>query len=128
MFRLSVIKFIGLTLWNFFPYLFQGKITWHRIKSYFKGNIRLIKYEKLPWTIKEQFYYRITRMNPSCLQNKQCPCECPFPAKQLDDDSCELNCYPIMLSPSDWELFKEVKSIDIEQVTLDAKEIIKKIE
>jgi len=33
-----------------------------------------------------------------------------------------------MLSPSDWELFKEVKSIDIEQVTLDAKEIIKKIE
>lgn len=45
-------------------------------------------------------------MNPNCVKNGMCPCECEFPDKQLEDRSCDLECYPPLMDKETWKKFK----------------------
>lgn len=111
---MKYLIFIFKTFLNFFIYF--PKLTPKRIVAYFKGNWRLMHFNSLPNHIKEQFFYRLTKMNPECLKNKQCPCTCPYPEKQLDDSPCENDCYPFMLDEESWNLLCKVSNLDKDEI------------
>jgi len=123
---MKYLKFITKTIREFWYYLwFQpNRLTLENIKAYFQGNWRLLHLTDLPDHIQDQFYYRIVSMNPECRLNGECPCKCPYPNKQLSDESCQNDCYPPFLEKKDWELFANVKGIDITFVRLKAKQIL----
>lgn len=104
----------------------KAKMTPSNIKGFLQGNIRKIldSVNYLPEHIKEQWIFRIGMMDESCLINKQCPCECKVPEKQLEDRPCENNCYTKMLSKEDWIVFKS--QIDLSKIIQVAEERIEK--
>lgn len=101
-----------------------SQITTKNIKGFLLGNFRQFIRSNfpsyLPTHIEEQFLYRISIMNQDCLNNKQCPCSCAVPAKQIEDRACEKNCYPDMLDEMKWELFKEKNNINLSKVEQEA--------
>lgn len=120
------IKFILKTTKEFWYYLwFQPqRLTLTNIKAYLQGNWRLLHLDDLDECIRDQFYYRIVYMDPTCRLNGECPCKCPYPNKQLSDESCQNSCYPPFLEKKDWELFVKIKPIDITFVRAEAKQIL----
>jgi len=94
------------------------KLTPSNIKGYFQGLLRLEDFytRDLNPDTEEQFLYRISVMNPSCISNGMCPCQCEVPAKQIEDRACELNCYPAMMNKEDWEEFKRVNNLSIPKI------------
>ena len=104
-----------------------SQINPKNIKGFIQGNFRYLLF-KWGWKsnyILEQFYYRITLMNKSCLFNKQCPCSCSCLAKQIESRRCENSCYEDMLCKKDWDVFKTKNNLNMNQVTKQAKQIIK---
>jgi hypothetical protein len=71
---------------------------------------------KLPPHKLEQFYYRISIMNPKCIDNKQCPCTCEVFGRQLIDNGCDEKCYPYMMDADTWKLYKEAFYINIDKI------------
>lgn len=105
-------------------YIYTGKIyklTPSNIKGYFQGLSRMYDYthnQKLDNCQEEQFYYRMFKMDQSCINNKMCPCQCEVPAKQFEDRACEKNCYPPMMAFNEWKEFKKVNNINIEKIKI----------
>jgi hypothetical protein len=87
------------------------RLTRANLKGFFQGYFRYILHRFFPGRFMdfrtEQFYFRISRMNEGCLRKEECPCECSVPAKQMEDRSCDLGCYPPMMNKKDWEQFKK---------------------
>ena len=104
-----------------FHYLITGqvyKLTPSNIKGYFQGVWRLenLFTSSLPSLVEEQFVWRVSVMNPTCILNKMCPCQCEIPAKQLEDRACELNCYPPLMNLEQWEKFKRENKLDMYRI------------
>lgn len=98
----------------------KAKINLPNIKGFIQAHYRQVLDEMgfLDDSTKEQWLYRIGIMSEECLQNKQCPCNCSVVEKQLEDRSCENNCYGPMLKSDDWEIFKQ--TIPIESIWKEA--------
>lgn len=104
-----------------------AKINLKNIKRFLQGWIRYIIYKlskikylknvtdellTLPAHKEEQFKYRLQIMDSQCLTQGYCKiCGCKTPQLQMSDESCEGNCYPVMLNKEDWEKFKKENSI-----------------
>lgn len=118
LFSIGVKAFKGLC-----HYIYTGKIhklTPSNIKGYFQGLSRMYDYthnKNLKVFQEEQFYYRMFKMDQSCINNKMCPCQCEVPAKQFEDRACEKNCYPAMMSLDEWEAFKKSNNLNMKQIT-----------
>ncbi len=103
--------------------------TLKNIKGFIQGHYRMLKedFGILEEHIGEQFDYRLGIMNEECIKNKECPCTCSFPEKQIEDRPCELNCYPPMMFKEDWEIFKKENNItknSINQKLYERKDIL----
>jgi len=98
------------------------RITASNIKGFIQGWSRylLIKLGCANSYIVEQFLYRLSIMDESCLSAKMCPCLCTVPQKQIEDRACENYCYPDMLKKKDWEEYKKQKGIDLKTVAVKA--------
>jgi len=106
-----------------------SQINLSNIKGFLQGHYRMFKEEFgiLEVHIGEQFDYRLGIMSEECIKNGECPCECPFPAKQIEDRSCEKECYPDMMSKEDWESFKKENNItkqSIQEKLYERKDLI----
>ena len=101
------------------------KITLGKVKAFYQGTKRKLEFSKLPEYVQDQFYYRITKMDKTCIANGMCPCTCPFPAKQLSDEPCEKNCYPWIMEKNIWEEYCKVMNIDITFVRAEALKLLK---
>lgn len=106
------------------------QINLPNIKGYIQGNFRklLVNFGALPRHIEEQFYYRITQMSEDCLKNGECPCQCKVPAKQIEDRSCENNCYPDMKSELEWAMFKLKHELNPSDIEFEANKRLQKNE
>ena len=91
----------------------KAKITADNIKGFVQGWTRslLDKVGFLDDCTKEQWLYRIGIMDEQCLINRECPCECSVPEKQLDSRVCDNQCYGPMLSCNQWNKYKEIVDI-----------------
>lgn len=57
--------------------------------------------------IVEQFEWRLTKMDVSCLNAQSCKeCGCTCPNLQFANRGCEGGCYPKMMSKNEWNKFK----------------------
>jgi hypothetical protein len=118
-FKLS--KLVKLTLHLFSSislipkYFIEKKLTWSNIKSFFQGTVRLYNFNKEPSYIQEQFYFRVGSARMSCLRERKClECGCTIPDLFLADKQCGGKCYPIMMEKSDWEVYKTVFDIQVD--------------
>lgn len=101
------------------------QLTKANIRGFLQGYYRKVKFWFSPpelTPLQEQILYRFSEMPDNCLFNKQCPCKCVVPEKQYEDRACEDNCYPDLLDPETWELFKKEKNIYMERVKRVARE------
>lgn len=104
-----------------------SQITPSNIKGFVQGHLRYYLF-KWGWKsnyILEQFYYRITLMDKTCLTNKKCPCNCSCLSKQIEFRKCEKSCYDDMLDKKEWDELKRNKNLDIKQISNQAKKILK---
>ena len=86
------------------------KLMW----NYFVGNYRYFLYtKKIPLIrkhIKEQYEWRLTLANPTCLDNGSCiKCGCKTPELLFSSNSCEGECYSDLVSRKLWRRIKEAK-------------------
>lgn len=105
-----------------------AKITFKNIKKFIQGHIRsmLLKLSNNKFVSKfsedlkilephqvEQYKWRLTIMNPQCLNTGHCViCGCETPYLQMADESCDGKCYPEMMSKEEWQNYKETKNIN----------------
>lgn len=94
-------------------------VTWNNIKSYIQGNFRMwLYYSKrlnflLPLHIFEQIAYRLFKMKKECFTNGAClKCGCATPALQMADKACLGQCYPAMMTETEWANYKRFQSIE----------------
>lgn len=97
-------------------YFKKNKLTLKNVKNFLQGNYRLFTFHDKPLYLQEQLYFRLTKMDRTCVSNKQCPCGCEIIGKQLIDDACENNCYPAMMDGETWEVYKQIYKIDMSAV------------
>lgn len=108
-----------------------AKVNFKNIRRYIQGWLRYLKYgfEKwynrnkkeddkqvsfLPDEYKEQYEWRLTVMNPTCLSNGQCViCGCETPQLQMSGEACEGKCYPDMMPKEEWEAYKKANNIKL---------------
>lgn len=106
-----------------------AKITLKNIKKYIQGYIRsfVFKFRHKKYISKfaedlkvlqphqiEQYKWRLTVMNPKCLEEGKCVvCGCETPYLQMSSEACDGNCYPEFKSKKEWDLFKKENKITI---------------
>lgn len=97
----------------------KAKINFKNIVAYLQGHIReWLFYSKnlnwlLPLHIFEQINYRLFVMRKECFSNGECVlCGCATPALQMANKTCEGICYPVMLSETDWHIYKREYNIE----------------
>ena len=90
----------------------KAKITPENIKGFLQGWFRYSLLDVLPNHIREQIVYRVGLMSEECLINGECPCECSIPAKQMENRSCENNCYGEMLTSEEWESLRGLSMVE----------------
>jgi hypothetical protein len=97
----------------------KAKVNLANIIAYIQGHVReFLFYSKkfnmlLPLHIFEQINYRLFVMNKECYSNGECVhCGCTTPALQMANKTCGGNCYPVMLSETDWHIYKRENSIE----------------
>lgn len=108
-----------------------AKITLKNIKNFFQGWVRYIRFKiansnnklikeglkdavVLAPHLEEQFKWRLQVTNPECLKEGKCiHCGCETPMKQMAGEGCEVGCYPDMMEPEEWNLFKKENQIII---------------
>ena len=94
--------------------LFKGKYSVQDVWCYIQGSVRYkLFYSSWKWLIRkhirEQILYRISVMKKECYDNGECvKCGCATTALQMCNKVCEGNCYHIMKSKKDWEIFKSI--------------------
>lgn len=123
---MKYIKFIFISIGKLVYYIFTApsKLSLKNVKKYFTGNKRKLFYEDLEPHIKEQFLYRVTKIDNECLTNKMCPCECPVIERALADEGCDKGCYLDMLDVKTWGYYKGVSSINMKEVENEANIIL----
>ena len=100
---------------NLIPkYFKENKLTYSNVKRFIQGNYRLFTFEQQPIFLKEQIWFRLSKANPECLKNTECPCTCPVIGRASAEDSCENNCYPLMMDEETWEVYKIINPVDFE--------------
>lgn len=105
-------------------YFNSNKITIQNVKNFIQGSYRLYTLQDQPIYIIEQLWYRLSKVNPDCLNNRMCPCSCPLVSKQLADQPCEKNCYPLLMDKTTWATYKEIFNLDMKQIEEFGKTII----
>lgn len=95
-------------------YFKENKLTYSNVKRFLQGNYRLFTFEKQPQFLKEQIWFRLSKANPECLKNTICPCTCPVIGRASSEDSCEKNCYPLMMDEETWDVYKIINTVDFE--------------
>lgn len=93
-------------------YFKQNRLSVKNIKRYIQGNYRLYTFEQQPQFLKEQIWFRLSKANSECLKNTFCPCTCPVVGRASAEDSCERNCYPIMMDEETWQVYKEINQVN----------------
>ena len=83
-----------------------------KIYNYFLANYRTYIYHNLPFLmrehIKEQYIFRINMMDTQCLEEGMCKeCGCKTPNLQFSNQSCEVRCYPEMMSKKKWKEYSD---------------------
>lgn len=92
----------------------KGDYSLKEVADYIRGNVRYYCYHKdhLRWLIalhiREQLVFRIdVMMNRECYLRGSCiKCGCSTTALQMTNATCKGNCYPSMMSRSQWKQFK----------------------
>lgn len=79
-----------------------------KVIDYIIGNYRMFMFKHASFLlrkhIKDQFNYRLSIMNQTCLDNRECiECGCKTPNLQFSNKSCEGLCYPPMVSKNKWK-------------------------
>jgi hypothetical protein len=122
------LNFALKTIVGFFKLLrTPEKLTLKNIKAYFQGNLRLLRIDKLEPHLKQQFFYRLTKMDEGCVRNKMCPCECPAIAKQLSDEPCEKNCYIWMLDKEVWNTYCEIHNLNLTAIEFTGEAVLRRL-
>ena len=86
----------------------KSEITFKNVIAYFQGNFRYkLYYSRFKWLIpvhiRQQIRMRIQVMDRECYNNGSCKiCGCKTTALQMANKSCAGNCYPAMMSESEW--------------------------
>lgn len=90
------------------------------IKHYIVGTLRHRLYWSwfrflLPKHIIEQFHFRVRVMNRECYNRGTCvKCGCNTTALQMANKKCDGDCYPPMMSKSEWAKFKRKRVVVID--------------
>lgn len=90
-----------------------NQITLSNIKYFIQGEYRKIEdefFNSLDDHIKEQVIFRkalVQLKKPECIAKGECiKCGCAIPDLFYADKSCDMFCYPKMMSKENWESFK----------------------
>jgi hypothetical protein len=93
-----------------------NQITLANIKHFITGEYRKITdefFDSLDEHIKEQVVFRkalVQLKKPECIAKGECiNCGCAIPDLFYADKSCDLLCYPKMMSKENWESFKDME-------------------
>lgn len=85
--------------------------------GYFSRKVRCISYLRKKMIrnhIKEQIIFRIKVMNPECYNQGNCiHCGCHTTSLQMANKVCEGNCYPELMSKTDWNNYKLENNVEI---------------
>lgn len=106
-------------------YYIQGNVRytlwyWKSNYNYSSKYIRyiyLIPLHKLiPSYIREQIEYRIKWMNKECYNQGSCiKCGCQTTHLQMCNKACEGNCYPQMMTKSQWSRYNTFREISFDK-------------
>jgi hypothetical protein len=121
---LKYLRFLVSSLSRVPNYIKQNKFTWANIVKFIQGNYRMYAFENLDNHIREQFFFRLTRIDTVCKTNKQCYCGCELPELLLSNPACEKNCYFTFLDEDQWNLYKKTYKIDLEKCYAQAGNIL----
>jgi hypothetical protein len=90
-----------------------NQITLANIKHFIQGEYRKLEdefFNSLDEYIKEQVVFRkalVQLKKPECIAKGECiKCGCAIPDLFYADKSCDMLCYPKMMSKESWESFK----------------------
>lgn len=97
--------------------------SWSNIKSFIEGNLAYYKDKLLssPPYLQEQYHYRLSVCNTSCIPHNACEvCQCPPLKKAWVTASCNNGeKFPDLMDYPDWEDFKTRNNINIQQILTD---------
>ena len=124
--KFQYILFLFKSL-NLIPFYFkENKLTVKNIKNFLSGTYRLYHFEAQPAYIKEQIWYRLSVMNPACIEKKACiMCGCEFLGLSMIEDACKGNCYPKIMTLNIWDMFKSTYSENLSTRFKTGQKIIK---
>jgi hypothetical protein len=94
------------------------KITRQKMQNFIQGNARMIKARVGLESrhLIEQVAYRESKCS-DCVKEGHClgpDCSCGVPGRWFVDESCNLDRFPDLMEPDDWEAFKLANNIIIE--------------
>ncbi len=90
-----------------------AKISFHNIWKVIHSFYRRLFKKKLSNSFMEQIEYRKKVSNPECISTNICRCGCSWDELIWSDDSCLGNCFPPIMSTSEWETYKKIKNIKL---------------
>jgi hypothetical protein len=125
-----------MSLKNHLVNFFKGDVPFIDVWYYVQGNYRhKLFYSKFKFLIRgyirEQISFRIAVMNKECYNNGECiKCGCATTALQMCNKMCKGLCYPSMMNKDQWDYFKEIKLIYLDEWywQLEGDELIRKKE
>ena len=93
------------------------------VKNFIEGNFNhyLDKFNLLEPHIKEQFWYRFNKSNPTCINEGRCiDCGCAVPKMFFSSSkSCNFCGWGPMLTEEEWEIQKRTLQEEIKEINDD---------